>query len=34
MHEGEFEQLLGELALHHLDLVLTGQPAPRSTNFA
>jgi LysR family transcriptional activator of nhaA len=26
-HEGEFEQLLGELALHHLDLVLAGQPA-------
>lgn len=28
-HEGEFEQLLGELALHHLDVVLAGQPAPR-----
>lgn len=27
-HEGEFEQLLGELALHQLDLVLAGQPAP------
>jgi len=27
-HEGEFEQLTGELALHHLDLVLAGQPAP------
>lgn len=27
-HEGEFEQLLAELALHHLDLVLAGQPAP------
>jgi LysR family transcriptional activator of nhaA len=24
-HEGEVEQLLGELALHHLDLVLAGQ---------
>lgn len=28
-HEGEFEPLLGELALHHLDLVLAGQAAPR-----
>lgn len=27
-HEGEVEQLLGELALQHLDLVLTGQPPP------
>ena len=27
-HEGEFDQLLGELALHHLDLVLAGQGAP------
>ena len=27
-HEGETEQLLAELALHHLDLVLVGQPAP------
>jgi LysR family transcriptional activator of nhaA len=27
-HEGEFEQLLAELALHHLDLVLAGQPPP------
>jgi len=27
-HEGEVDQLLGELALHHLDLVLTDQPAP------
>lgn len=32
-HEGEFEQLLAELALHHLDLVLAGQPAPRSPNL-
>jgi len=31
-HEGEFEQLLGELALHHLDLVLAGQAAPRNPN--
>ncbi len=29
-HEGEFEQLLAELALHHLDLVLAGQPAQRN----
>jgi LysR family transcriptional activator of nhaA len=27
-HEGEVDQLVGELALHHLDLVLTDQPAP------
>ena len=27
-HEGEFEQLLAELALHRLDLVLACQPAP------
>ena len=32
-HEGEFEQLLGELSLHHLDLVLAGQPAPRNPNL-
>lgn len=32
-HEGEFEQLLGELALHQLDLVLAGQPAPRNPNL-
>ncbi len=32
-HEGEFEQLLGELALHHLDLVLAGQPAPHNPNL-
>lgn len=30
-HEGEFEQLLGELALHRLDLVLAGQGAPRNS---
>lgn len=29
-HEGEVEQLLAELALHHLDLVLAGQAAPRN----
>lgn len=32
-HEGEFEQLLAELALHHLDLVLADQPAPRNANL-
>ena len=32
-HEGEFEQLLGELALHKLDLVLAGQPAPHNPNL-
>ncbi len=32
-HEGEFEQLLSELALHHLDLVLAGQAAPRNPNL-
>lgn len=32
-HDGEFEQLLSELALHHLDLVLAGQAAPRNPNL-
>jgi LysR family transcriptional activator of nhaA len=32
-HEGEFEHLLAELALHHLDLVLAGQPAPHNSNL-
>jgi LysR family transcriptional activator of nhaA len=32
-HEGEFDQLLAELALHHLDLVLAGQPAPPNPNL-
>ncbi|MEC5399884.1 LysR family transcriptional regulator [Uliginosibacterium sp. H1] len=32
-HDGEFEQLLTELALHHLDVVLAGQPAPRNPNL-
>lgn len=32
-HEGEFEQLLSELALHHLDLVLAGQAPPRNPNL-
>lgn len=32
-HEGEFEQLLSELALHHLDMVLTSQAAPRNPNL-
>lgn len=32
-HEGEFEPLLAELALHRLDLVLAGQAAPRNPNL-
>ncbi|MDQ2138860.1 LysR family transcriptional regulator [Alcaligenaceae bacterium B3P038] len=32
-HEGEFDQLLGELALHRLDLVLAGQGAPANPNL-
>jgi LysR family transcriptional activator of nhaA len=28
-HEGEFEELLSELALHQLDVVLAGQAAPQ-----
>lgn len=32
-HEGEFEQLTAELALHHLDLVLAGQSAPPNPNL-
>ena len=32
-HEGEFEQLLSELSLHHLDVVLAGQAAPRNPNL-
>jgi len=32
-HEGEVHQLLSELAMHHLDLVLTGQPAPNNPNL-
>ena len=31
--EGGFEPLLGELALHHLDLVLTDRPAPVGGNL-
>jgi LysR family transcriptional activator of nhaA len=33
-HEGEVEELLAELALHHLDVVLAGQPAPRNPTCA
>ena len=29
-HEGEFDELLSELALHQLDVVLAGQAAPRN----
>jgi len=32
-HEGEVEQLLAELALHHLDLVLAGHAAPPNANL-
>lgn len=32
-HDGEVDQLLAELALHHLDLVLAGEPAPRNPNL-
>lgn len=32
-HEGEFEQLQSELALHKLDIVLAGQPAPPNPNL-
>lgn len=31
-HEGEFEELLSELALHQLDVVLAGQAAARNQN--
>lgn len=32
-HEGEFEQLLADLAMHNLDLVLAGQAAPDNPNL-
>ncbi len=32
-HEGEFQHLMAELALHRLDLVLAGQAAPVNTNL-
>jgi LysR family transcriptional activator of nhaA len=32
-HEGEPEQLLAELALHHLDFVFAGQPPPPNPNL-
>ena len=32
-HEGEFDHLISELALHHLDLVLAGQSAPHNANL-
>jgi len=32
-HEGEFEHLMAELALHRLDLVLAGQGAPVNPNL-
>lgn len=32
-HEGEFEDLLAELALHRLDIVLADRPAPNNKNL-
>ena len=32
-HEGEFDPLLGDLALHHLDVVLSDRPAPSNRNI-
>ena len=32
-HEGEFDDLLGDLALHRLDLVLSDRPAPPNPNI-
>lgn len=32
-HDGEVDQLLGELARHHLDLVLAGQGSPANPNL-
>jgi LysR family transcriptional activator of nhaA len=32
-HEGEYGELLSELALHRLDLVLACQPAPHNTDL-
>lgn len=32
-HDGEFEDLLGELALHRLDLVISDRAAPRNANM-
>jgi LysR family transcriptional activator of nhaA len=32
-HEGEFDDLLGDLALHRLDVVLSDRPAPANPNL-
>ncbi len=32
-HEGEFDDLLGDLALHRLDIVLSDRPAPSNPNI-
>lgn len=32
-HEGEFDELMAELALHQLDIVLAGEPAPHNPNL-
>ena len=32
-HEGEFDELMAELAMHQLDIVLAGEPAPHNPNL-
>ena len=32
-HEGEFDDVLGDLALHRLDIVLSDRPAPQNPNI-
>ena len=32
-HEGDFDELMAELALHQLDIVLAGEPAPHNPNL-
>ncbi len=32
-HEGDFDELMAELALHQLDIVLAGEPAPANPNL-
>ncbi len=32
-HDGEFDELMAELALHQLDMVLAGEPAPHNPNL-
>ena len=33
VHEGKFDDLLAELALHRLDLMLADRPAPSNKNL-